>query len=204
MNIFEYTKNLEKCKDLHKTDKKIRQYQENKEKLGYIEQGIIQETLLPVMNSMLPFTTSPISFSNQIFYNVVNHENLDEYEREKHREKFITYLTEQLNTTINTKYKNLEIILYNHIKPRIELIGTRKYDSQLKRLEENLEMRKIDCEDLNLVDNIPSMDVSMKYSKEDLEYHIEVAEKKAKEDVNNMFGFSKEHEYFTLCAQSDR
>jgi hypothetical protein len=153
---------------------------------------------------MLPFATSPISFSNQIFYNVINHENLDEYEREKHREKFISYLTEQFETTINTKYKNLEIILNNYIKPRIELIGTDKYEEKINRIQKNLELRKIDCEDINWIDNIPSIDICMKYSKDDLEYHIRIAEKRAIEDIGNILGTKKEHEYFTMNALNEK
>ena len=178
MNLQQYLKNLTSCNDKkqppknrEETTQRIQQH-ENLQSL--------ETTLLPVMNSLLAFAESPISFTNYSFNEFLK---IRTYQQSAATTKeledfFLTEYAKELNIAKEKIYQNTNT-LTEKIAEHLEKTGT-KQQQKIEEIQENIAQNNITCEQFSWLKNLPFTKSALIFSKKDYEEHAKNTRQKTK------------------------
>lgn len=186
MNIEQYAENVRNCKDAHVIESKEDFIQRYKENLTLLKQHPsskeIQESLLPSMNTALPFVSSSTSFSNYVFDTFLSIEkkfSKDIILSRDLEKEFSKRLSGRLDQVINTLYHNAGILARN-ILEHAEIIGNgNTIEKSLQRFHSNYSKRNLTCQDIDWLNSFTKLKINMRLGKGDYSFHTNEAYKDA-------------------------
>lgn len=186
MKIQKYANNVESCNGVTAIESKENFMLQYKENLKLLKQHPtleeLQESLLPSMNTALPFVCSSISFSNHIFSTFLNIEKKFSEDLILSRDlekEFSKKLSGRLDQVIDTLYHNAGIFV-RHVNEHVERIGNGSaYKKALQQVQTNYLKRNLTCQDINLLGNFNKLKINMRLGKRDYVFHTKEAYKDA-------------------------
>lgn len=180
MEIQQYLKNLKHCNDKNPPPKR------SEETINKIKQHknlqSIETKLLPVMNSLLAFVESPISFTNYSFNQFlhINTYKQNEATTKQLEDFFLTEYETELNKAKQILYHNTNTytkLITEHLA-NIGIIEQQK--EKLEQIQESITRKRITCPQFSWIKKFPFVNGTLKFSKRDYEEYGKIAQQKTR------------------------